>query len=75
MIQSSHGIREFWVFGVCHAAKVCYDSRGQPRNSDCLAWGPGGRDILESTKVIGERHSVFAINGGVCCLDVPGPGS
>lgn len=36
--------------------EVCYDSRGQPRNSDCLAWGPGGRNIFESTKVIGERH-------------------
>lgn len=43
-------------FSFLGSAEVCYDSRGQPRNSDCLAWGPGGRNIFESTKVIGERH-------------------
>eukprot|EP00434_Breviolum_minutum_P029467 symbB.v1.2.026056.t2/scaffold2576.1/size75980/1 len=42
------------------AQSVCYDSRGQPRNSDCLAWGPGGRNIFESTKVIGERQYLAA---------------
>jgi len=41
------------------AQSVCY-SRGAPRNSQCIAWGPGGRDILRSTRVIGERQYLAA---------------
>ena len=43
--------------------EVCYDHRGMPRNSECLAWGPGGRDILKSTKIIGERQYLAARRG------------
>ena len=41
-------------------AQVCYDHRGKPKNSDCLAWGPAGRNIIESTKLIGERQYLAA---------------
>jgi len=38
-----------------NAQSVCYDHLGKPHNSKCLARGPG-RDMFESTKIIGERQ-------------------
>lgn len=38
-----------------NAQSVCYDHLGHPHNSKCLARGPG-RDMFESTKIIGERQ-------------------
>ncbi|CAK9009479.1 Neutral ceramidase B (N-CDase B) (NCDase B) (Acylsphingosine deacylase 2B) (N-acylsphingosine amidohydrolase 2B) [Durusdinium trenchii] len=42
------------------AQSVCYDHRGKPSNGECNAYGPGGGDILHSTKVIGERQYLAA---------------
>lgn len=42
------------------AQSVCYNHHGKPKNSDCLAWGPAGRNIIESTKIIGERQYLAA---------------
>eukprot|EP00930_Biecheleria_cincta_P048658 TRINITY_DN3393_c0_g1_i1.p1 TRINITY_DN3393_c0_g1~~TRINITY_DN3393_c0_g1_i1.p1 ORF type:complete len:720 (+),score=117.95 TRINITY_DN3393_c0_g1_i1:110-2269(+) len=37
------------------AESVCYDKLGRPHNSKCLSHGPG-KDMFESTKIIGERQ-------------------
>jgi len=59
----SPNVHGSWCEGTgtsCETAQsVCYEGR-TPRNSRCIAWGPGGRDILKSTKEIGERQYLAA---------------
>jgi len=60
----SPNVHGSWCEGTgtsCETAQsVCYEGR-TPRNSRCIAWGPGGRDILKSTKEIGERFPLLIL--------------